>query len=133
MTNYERILQFVEEASVDELRSLTRHQFAAISGFLTPTQFQNFMFAKNIKIFGGINGYVNDIFDKNTVERILAMPAADAADAITGLVRSFERMLSYDDLTEGNRQRIQQALVRISGTSAPAAGGSYRRKYTYSM
>ena len=60
------------------------------------------------------------------------MPHANAADAITGLIRSFERMLSYDDLTEGNRERIHAAIVRITGAAAPAAGGSYRRKYTYS-
>ena len=129
MTNYERILQFVEESSVHELRSLTRHELTAISGFLSPTQFQNFMFAKNVKIFGGINGYVNDMFDKDTVERVFNMPNGNSkTSAVRGLQHSLEKMLTYNDLTETNRGRVQNAILLLSGAAAPAAGGMRARK-----
>lgn len=95
---------------------------------MTPDEITAFLFAKNVKLFGGINGYADNFFAKGTLERIAAMPAGSEKEwTKQGLRVMLERMLTYADLSAGNRSRIQGAIAGILGAAAPAAGGSRRR------
>jgi len=112
-------LQFVENCSVGELRGLQREELLYIINGLTGPEVSDFMFAKNIKIFGGINGYVEDFLV--SVPRIQTMNAAKP-----GAMQTLNRMLTYGDLTSNNRTRINSALALLSGAAAAAAGGRRR-------
>jgi len=129
MTIFEDALQLIDELSVEDLRSLTKEELMDIVSLLTPAQASDFIFAKNIKIFGGINGYVNDFFAKDTISKIKAMPNAVKVRTIASTIELLNKMLK-PDLTEENRSRINHAIAELrEPASAPAAGG-YRKKKT---
>jgi len=125
-------LTFIDRASAARLGSLTKDEIQFIADGMTPDEVGTFLFAKNVKIFGGINGYANDFFAKGTLERIAAMPAGpDKEDTKRALREMLERMLTYADLSAENRSRITGAIAGVLGAAAAAAGGSrHRRKAT---
>ena len=116
----------VEESTADELRQLTREELMAIMGALGPVNFQEFLFAKNVKIFGGINEYVEDYFAKNTINKVRGQSNATK----NGTVAMLKKMLTYGNITEANKRRVAIAITELSPASAAAAAaaGSRRRK-----
>lgn len=128
--NLEHALHIIDTWSSEELQSLSREDFEFISNNLSPEDFQTFIFAKNIKVFGGINNYVNDFFSKGTINTIKAMNNNRKRNTLPGLILTLRRMLMYDDLSQENRIRINNAILDISGSPAPAAGGKRKtRRY----
>ena len=123
-------MAFVEESSVDELRQLTKEELMTIMGALGPVNFQEFLFAKNVKIFGGINGYIDDYFAKNTINKVKTLPNSTK----TGTVVILKKMLTYGTISEANRKRVSVAIGELSPAAAAAAGsrkthrGQSRRK-----
>jgi len=127
MTIFEDALQLIDELSVEDLRSLTKEQLMGIVSLLTPEEASNFIFAKNIKIFGGINGYVNDFFEKNTISRIKAMTnGVSKVRTISSTIDLLNKMLK-PDLTEENRTRINSAIAELREPSTAPAAGGYRK------
>jgi hypothetical protein len=115
MSNLPVVLRLVNKLSVGQLRRLSHEDLLSIMGPLTGPERSDFMFAKNIKIFGGINGYVEDFLA--SVPRIQTMNAAKP-----GAIQTLNRMLTYGDLTSNNRTRINSALALLSGAAAAAGG-----------
>jgi hypothetical protein len=86
------------------------------------------MFAKNIKIYGGIDIYINDFFAKGSVQTINTMEPGPAKDAsIFGALITLRKMNEYE-ITAENRERIKNALNILNGLPAPAAGGKRKTK-----
>jgi hypothetical protein len=115
-------MAFVEESSVEELRQLTKEDLMAIMRALGPINFQEFLFAKNVKIFDGINGYVDDFFAKNTINKVKALPNATKK----GTVAMLKKMLTYGNITEVNKKRVSLAIAELS----PAAAGKRKGRRT---
>ena len=113
----------VEESTADELRQLTREELMAIMGALGPVNFQEFLFAKNVKIFGGINEYVEDYFAKNTINKVRGQSNATK----NGTVAMLKKMLTYGNITEANKRRVGVAITELSPASAAAAAGSRKK------
>jgi hypothetical protein len=86
--------------------------------------FQEFLFAKNLKIFGNINAYVDDFFAKNTVNKVKALPYTTKLSTV-GMLR---KMLSYPDLSESNRVRLTKAITELSPVHSAAAAGRRKTK-----
>jgi hypothetical protein len=126
MTIFEDALQLIDELSVEDLRSLTKEQLMDIVSHLTPEQASDFIFAKNIKIFGGINGYVNDFFAKNTISKIKAMPNGVKVRTIASTIELLNKMLK-PELTEENRSRINNGIAELREPSTAPAAGGYRK------
>lgn len=125
----DQALALIDRIPVDRLGSLTRHELMTIAEGMTPSEVSTFLFAKNVKIFGGINGYVADFFGKGTLEQIAAMPAGLNKEGIKQALReTLERMLTYPDLTVDNRNRIQAAIGGVLAAAAAAAGGGRRNR-----
>ena len=118
-------LDIVEDTDVELLRQLPIEVLQQISQLLTPDEYKEFLFAKNVKMFGGINEYANDIFDKGTIEKVKNKPAKVGL----ALAAILTKILSEPGLTEENKRRVSQAIRELNQTpsaSAPAAGGAGR-------
>jgi hypothetical protein len=118
-------LDIVEDTDVELLRQLPIEVIQQISQLLTPDEYKEFLFAKNVKIFGGINEYANDIFDKGTIEKVKNKPAKVGL----ALAAILTKILSEPGLTDNNKRRVSQAIRELNQTptaSAPAAGGAGR-------
>jgi hypothetical protein len=126
--NLQGALEIVNELSVEHLRKLNREQLLYIINGLTGEEAREFMFAKNIKIFGGINGYVENFLSTGTVITLKTIPnEIERRSSIQGALNALNKMLTYDELTETNRARINEAILQLTNETAPAAGG-YKRK-----
>ena len=111
-------IDLIEQSSAKELASLTRDEFMFIVAGMSPEDIQTFMVAKNVKIFGGINPYVDDFFMKGTVEKTLQLPKEQQA----GTVAVLRRLMATEGITEKNKTRIQKALKDLG-----VAGGRRRK------
>lgn len=117
-------LEMVEESTVEELGNLTKEDLMAIMGALGPVDFQEFLFAKNIKIFGGINGYIDDYFSKNTINKVKTLPSSTKSSTVIML----KKMLTYDSISEANKKRVTAAISELSSPSVAAAAAGSRKQ-----
>ena len=125
---FQQAMDLVDRFYLEDLKNLSHDQLLYIIGGLTGPQAREFMFAKNIKIFGGINGYVENFLSTGTVMRMKTMPnGISKRSGIQGALNVLNKMLTYDDLTDENRTRINEAILQLTNETAPAAGG-YKRK-----
>jgi hypothetical protein len=118
-------LDILEETEVELILQFPKELTQQIAQLLTPEEFKEYLFAKNIKIFGGINEYANDIFDKGTIEKVKNKPM----NVGLALAAILTKILEYPGLTDHNKRRISQAIRELNQTpssSAPAAGGAGR-------
>jgi hypothetical protein len=120
------LTEFVESTSVDKLKTLTKEQLMVIMmSVKDPQVFQKFMFMKNKKIFGGMDGYVSDFLERtDTVGRILAMPAGPGrTSAIRGAISTLNEMKMDAEISAAKKALVEAALARLAG----AQGGSRRK------
>jgi len=107
-----------------------------------PEEFADYIIAKNIKISGGINQYINNFLNESPaygmdpIDYALSLPFGERrAGIIESTTIVLSKMLAQPGLTPANRARIQAAIDRLNppipGAAAAAAGGSrHRRKAT---
>jgi len=128
-SKFDAVLELVEELSVEELRSLNYDDILYIVGGLSGDQVSEFMFLKNIKIFGGINGYVDNFLSTGTISKIRTMPEGlPKTNAKEGAIKSLNKMLTYANLTHANRVAIEGALLQLNMTNVAPAAGRRKRK-----
>jgi lysozyme family protein len=121
------ILEWVQSASVDRLRSLTSFELQALAAAMGPRA-PEFLFAKNIRIFGGINEYVDDYLTRGPLVALQNMPQNEQKTAIARSHKlMLERMKAYPAVSDANKTRIDHAIAGLSGAAA-AAGGRRKRK-----
>uniref|UniRef100_A0A6C0DMB6 Uncharacterized protein n=1 Tax=viral metagenome TaxID=1070528 RepID=A0A6C0DMB6_9ZZZZ len=88
---------------------------------MTGEEISIFLFEKNVKIFGGIDGYVADFLNKVKLNSMNSKGKMGAKSILS-------KMLEYPGISEGSKKRVEAALAQISNETAPAAGGKSRRK-----
>ena len=113
-------LDYIHSSTIKQLRELSRERLTELMSGLSPAEIETFMFEKNIKIFGDINGYANDMFKQKVVEKVLQFPVQQRL----GLVSIFRHMLTYENLTKTNENRITKALTNL----ITAKGGRRTRR-----
>jgi hypothetical protein len=129
------LLRFIEENSADLVRTAfspgqVGFQYLAV---LPNPERTMILVEKNIKVFGGINQYVEDFVPK-VLAGLAAMPAGPKKEETkAGHRLVVEELLAREGLTEENKQRLEDSLQR-EFAAAPAAGGfkmprKYSRKY----
>ena len=128
--NLDIALNIINILSQEELLNLGNEELRYIVRNLNGEEISEFIFAKNIKIFGGINKYVENFFSSNTINKIKAMPAGEMKITTkNGAIKAMNKMLRYDELTPENRNTINMAILQLNNEgSAPAAGGFRRKK-----
>ena len=125
---FQQTMDLVNWFTAEDLEQLSSNQVSYIISGLTEPQILEFIFAKNIKIYGGINGYAEVFLSRGTITKMKGMPNGTArALTIQGALQSLHKILTYDELSEGNRAEINEAIIELTNNTAPAAGG-YRRK-----
>jgi hypothetical protein len=128
-SKFDAVLELVEELSVEELRSLNYDDILYIVGGLSGDQVSEFMFVKNIKIFGGINGYVDNFLSTGTIAKIRTMPEGlPKTTAKEGAIKSLNKMLTYPNLSDVHRVAIEGAIVKLNMTNVAPATGRRKRK-----
>ena len=122
-TRLKRLLDEIEGLTLEDFQNLPDDFIERIQTLLTEEEFKIFMehlqitmvFLKNIHIFGGINGYVDDFFLKNTVAKILAMPDGESKrNSMNGASMFLKKMITYPDLNEENRLRVTQGIQLLT-------------------
>ena len=98
--------KLVRNSDVASLRSLDRSDLMNLMHLLGPSEFQNFIFLKNVKIFGGINGYVEDFL--HAISK-LTMNSSGAE----GALRILRQMQTYSELNTQNRREVDGAIRRL--------------------
>ena len=100
-----------------------------------PEEFADYVIAKNIKISGGINNYINHFFSESPaygmgpIDYALSLPIDDRRAAIINSTTIILRkMLAQPGLTAENRARIEAAINRMNPPMAAAAAGGARRR-----
>ncbi len=120
------VLGLIQELSGEQLRAIPPHVFMVLVEGLTPDQFKTVLFMKNVKIYGGVNQYVDDFFGKGTVEQILAMePGARRDSTKPGALFILKNMLEDPVLTQANKDRVSAAIASLE---ALTGGGSHRAR-----
>lgn len=128
MSSLQELLELVNQATVDDLLELSRADLQMIAGSVSPADFKQFMIAKNIKIFGGVNAYIDNIFNTNTIQRSLAITNSNLrSSTIQGLLELLTTLQIYPDITPENRAHIERAITQLNQSPAPAAGGRKKR------
>jgi hypothetical protein len=103
-----------------------------------PEEFADYIIAKNIKISGGINQYINHFFAESPavgmdpIDYALSLPFGERrAGIIDSTIIVLSKMLIQPGLTAENRARIEASINRLNpplpGAAAPAAGGGLHR------
>lgn len=129
INNLEDALQYVENASVEELLNIEPYQIDHVRDTVGLAGFETFLFAKNVKIFGGIDAYVLDFIARGPINHLIAMPQGPNKVAMKRTVlKVLNRMRTYPGISAENVQRINLQIGRINGAAAPAAGG-YRKRH----
>ena len=99
-----------------------------------PEEFADYVVAKNIKISGGINEYIDHFFSESPaygmgpIDYALSLPIGERrADIINSTTIILRKMLAQPGLTAENRARIEAAINRMNPPMAAAAAGGSRR------
>jgi hypothetical protein len=112
----EEALELIDEFSVDYLKGLTQEDLILIIDGMTQEEVGRFFMEKNVKVFGGIDGYINDFLTK---VNLVSMDEQGKAGA-RGMLNM---MLVYPGISEEMKGRVRNALRSINYATAPAAGG----------
>jgi hypothetical protein len=115
----ENARKYIAERSPQQLRQMTRDNLIGIARTLSPEEIKTFLFEKNVKLFGGINPYVEDFLAK--------MNTSVPKDVMVGFISMLNTMKAYPGLSEDNRQKVTNMIVLLEGSTAPAAGGSSKK------
>lgn len=121
------VLGWLNSKTLEELSEMEKYKLVAIMTLLrdNPQDFQKFVLMKNIKLFGGVDVYVTDFLTtKNTVGRILAMPAGPGRrSAIDGAKSMLSELEIHSEISAEKKAEVTAALERLRG----AAGGRRSR------
>jgi len=117
-------LDLLDDLTVDELKRMNKQQIKLITEHLSGEEKLTFFFEKNVKIFGGINGYVDDFVRNVKVKELTRSQQLGALEFL-------KKMKETAGITDDNKRRVSHAISVIEGqNSAPSAGGGKRRKTT---
>lgn len=98
-------------------------------GIQNPEVREQILFEKDVKVFGGINKYVEAFLPK-TLESLPTLPIGQKEITKQDARNIVSRMLAHPGLSAANRQSLQEALAGPLVPSVPAAAGKRRRRKT---
>lgn len=126
----DELLRFIDSLTLEEIRSIPGAAWIPlVMSVPDPQDRQRVLFAKNVKVYGGINAYVDDFFTKDTINRIKAMPAGPGrAGAVDGAKISLQRMSEYDGISVANKSRVLAGKAELENLSGGHRRGSRRSR-----
>ena len=112
----EDALELVKEMTAEDLSSLSRDDLMYIVNGMNEQGRSRFFMEKNVKVFGGIDAYVNDFLNKLKLSSMNEQGKG-------GVKAMLNKMLLYPGINESSKKRIQDTLTMLTYAVAPAAGG----------
>lgn len=116
----------LDKFKVHELFS-NREFLMSVRMGLTDEHFQTVIFAKNVKLYDGINGYVDDFLEK-VLPRLRSMSAAERAMTKPGAILNLNRMKTYAGIDEEHKAQVEAALSEIQSMSGGRRSHRTRRQ-----
>ena len=92
-------ITLINNTSADKLKALTSSDLMGIIQGMNKDDIGRFLFEKNVKIFGGIDGYVTDFLAKT---KLTSMTSAGKSGAKIIL----EKMLSYPGISDASKKHV---------------------------
>jgi len=118
----EDALDLIEDFTVEQLKGLTQEDLLIILEGMSPENRRRFFIEKNVKIFGGINQYVDDFLEKTNINSMNPQGKMGARSIL-------QAMLAYPGVNEENNKLLLEAIAKTEPKgAAPAAGGNRKRK-----
>ena len=118
----EDALELIEDFTVEQLKALTQEDLLIILQGMSAENRRRFFIEKNVKIFGGINQYVDDFLEKTNINSMNPQGKMGARSLL-------EAIIAYPGVTEENNKLLLEAIAKTEPKgAAPAAGGNRRRK-----
>ena len=124
----DQILAFIEAHEAEEIAELPRQVWIMLLSRVPDAQDrQRIIFAKNIKLFGGINEYIEDFLP--SIQTIIDMPAGPGrTSAIDGAKYFLQRMADHESTTAANKALVLAAKARLENLSGGRRKRTYRKK-----
>jgi hypothetical protein len=113
--------EVADNFSAELLRGMIPTMLSA--GLLTPDELQTFLFAKNVKLMGGINAYVDSFLDQ-VLPRMRTMARAERQATKSGTLVMLNRMKTYGGIDADHVKRVEEALEELQTMT----GGRRNRK-----
>ena len=113
--------EVADNFSAELLRGMIPTMLSA--GLLTPDELQTFLFAKNVKLLGGINAYVDSFLDQ-VLPRMRTMARAERQATKSGTLVMLNRMKTYGGIDADHVKRVEEALEELQTMT----GGRRNRK-----
>jgi hypothetical protein len=117
----EEALKLINELSPQEVKSLSNHDIMFIVQGMNGEEVGKFFIEKNVRAFGGIDGYVDDFLKKVNIREMNIVKK-------TGARAILNKMLAYPGISDASKTRIREALTESAYETAPAAGGKRKTK-----
>lgn len=126
MSLFEKVMNIIREGEEDDFKAIVSSEMLmALSRLLTPIELQDIIIAKNIRIYGDVNLYIQG-FVEQTKNAIQAMPEGPQKEATKKGQKAFiEKLLTRTDISEESRRLLEHANLAYVA-AAPAAGGKRR-------
>jgi hypothetical protein len=102
--------EVADNFSAELLREMIPTMLSA--GLLTPDELQTFLFAKNVKLMGGINAYVDSFLDQ-VLPRMRTMARAERQATKSGTIVMLNRMKTYGGIDADHVKRVEEALEEL--------------------
>ena len=112
--------KYIAERTPQQLSQMTRDDLIGIARTLSPEELKTFLFEKNVKLFGGINPYVEDFLAK--------MNTSVPNDALVGFIAMLNTIDAYPGLSEENKLKVNNRIKVLKMLTAPAAGGTRKNR-----
>jgi hypothetical protein len=109
----------LETISIDELKNMTKEDLKKVMEQLSAVEFSNFVYMKNIKMFGGINNYIDNFFESETIKKIsnLQYHSFQQDSAIHGAIVILQKMYNTgvcdatsEKISKSNRIKIEENI-----------------------
>ena len=128
MSLFDELMDIIESGSQEEFEAvISSEMLFALSKILPPAQLQDIIIAKNIRIYGDVNLYIQSFVDQ-TVSGLARMAEGPAKNATKrGQTAFIEKLLARADISEESRRLLENARITFSTAAAAAAGGKRRR------
>ena len=121
--NIELARLMIAELDVDILAAFTDETLIELTSTMNKEDKARFFIEKNIKIFGGINAYIQDIIENTNIHKLSRREKRGVRDMLTMLE-------TYPSISPENKIVVARAIRDTYGEPGAAAGGRRRTRRT---
>jgi hypothetical protein len=119
--NIEIARSIIAKLDVETLAVLSDETLIELTSTMNKEDKARFFIEKNIKIFGGINAYIEDIIENTNIHKLSRREKRGVRDMLTILK-------TYPGISPNNKLEIERAIHTTRSEPGAAAGGKRRTR-----